>query len=75
MDNLDFKTVLDAGGMGILVLVLWMASKKIDRIHDTLDRLLAQLIEIIGRDTTERHIENQRRYEKVKSDDNRLSGD
>ena len=63
MESIDLKAILDAGGMGILVLVLFMASKKIDRIHDTLDKLLAQLIEIIGRDAKARHDETVQRRE------------
>jgi len=71
----DWKTILDAGGMGVLVLVLFMASKKIDRIHDTLDKLLGQLIEIIGRDANERSVQNSRAYLKDKFPDDYKSGD
>lgn len=53
MEGLDVKTILDAGGIGVLVFVLFISSKKIDRMIDSMDKLLGQLIEIIGR----KHIE------------------
>jgi hypothetical protein len=75
METPDWKAIIDAGGMGVLVLVLFMASKKIDRIHDTLDRLLAQLIEIIGRDMNERSVQKTRAYLKDKFPDDYKSDD
>jgi hypothetical protein len=53
MEGLDLKTILDAGGIGVLLVVLFISSKKIDRLIDSFDKLLGQLIEIIGRDTAQ----------------------
>lgn len=51
---MDLKTILDAGSFGLLVFIVFMVGQKIDRMIDTTEKLLSQLIEIIGRDTVNR---------------------
>jgi len=65
MESLDWKTVLDAGGLGVLVFVLWMSGKRIDRLHDTVEAMFTRLIDIIAQDTAERRMENTRRQQNL----------
>ena len=51
---MDLKTILDAGSFGLLVFIVFMIGQKIDRMIDTTEKLMSQLIEIIGRDTVNR---------------------
>lgn len=47
---MDLKTILDAGSFGLLVFIVFMVGQKIDRMIDKTEKLMSQLIEIIGRD-------------------------
>lgn len=51
---MDIKTILDAGSFGLLVFIVFMVGQKIDRMIDTTEKLMSQLIEIIGRDAMRR---------------------
>jgi len=50
----DLKTILDAGSFGLLVFIVFMTGQKIDRMIDTTEKLMSQLIEIIGREAISR---------------------
>lgn len=54
---MDIKTILDAGSFGLLVFIVFMVGQKIDRMIDKTEKLMSQLIEIIGRDVQERAAE------------------
>jgi hypothetical protein len=50
----DLATIIDAGSFGLLVLIVFMIGQKIDRMIDVTEKLMAQLIEIIGRDAVKK---------------------
>jgi hypothetical protein len=61
----DIKTILDAGSLGLLLYVVFIVGQKVDKMMDAHERLLAQLIEIIGRETAER-VNNTQEIEYLK---------
>lgn len=60
---MDLKTILDAGSFGLLVFIVFMVGQKIDRMIDKTEKLMSQLIEIIGRDVQERAAERESMHE------------
>jgi hypothetical protein len=50
----DLKPVIDAGVLGLLVYLIFIISSKVDKMIDAHQKLLGQLIEIIGREDVAR---------------------
>lgn len=51
---MDIKAIIDAGSLGLLIYIVFIVGQKVDRMMDTNERLMSQLIEIIGREAKER---------------------
>lgn len=47
---MDLKTILDAGSFGLLVFIVVMIGQKVDKMMESNEKLMTQLIEIIGRE-------------------------
>jgi len=63
---LDFKTILDAGSLGLLLYVVFIVGQKVDKMMDAHQSLMQQLIEIIGREASER-VANAQEIEHLKN--------
>jgi len=64
---LDFKTILDAGSLGLLLYVVFIVGQKVDKMMDAHQALMQQLIEIIGREANER-VANAQEIEHLKNE-------
>lgn len=60
---MDLKPVIDAGVLGLLVYIVFLISSKADKMIDAHQKLLTQLIEIIGREAVKRTELARMRYE------------